>query len=64
MAGLVAATKDDASSVREAERQELMRQGLTRPQAEWVLEDYLRWIMNDIHATPVDPAKLNKLPSP
>jgi hypothetical protein len=46
------------------QRRELMRQGLTRAQAEWVLEDYLRWIMNDIHATPVDPKKLNKLPSP
>jgi hypothetical protein len=25
-----------------------------------VLEDFLRWIETDIHATPVDPAKLNK----
>jgi hypothetical protein len=46
------------------QRRGLMRQGLTQQQAEWVLEDYLRWIKNDIHATPVDPGKLNKLPSP
>jgi len=38
--------------------------GLTREQAEWVLESYLRWIRTDVHATPVDPAKLDKLGSP
>jgi hypothetical protein len=32
--------------------------------AEWVLEDYLRWIKTDIQAIPVDPGKLNQLPSP
>jgi hypothetical protein len=41
-----------------------VREGLTQKQAEWVLEDYLRWIETDIHATPVDPAKLHKLRSP
>ena len=43
---------------------ELMEKGLTREQAEWVLEDYLRWIETDIHATPVDPNVLDKIPSP
>src|SRR5262249_44646644 len=42
------------------ERARLIKGGLTREQAEYVLEDYLRWIETDIHATPVDPAKLDK----
>ena len=40
-----------------------MREGLTKAQAEWVLEDYKRWIMNDVHPTSVDPAKLDQLRS-
>jgi hypothetical protein len=46
------------------EKARLLKGGLTPRQAEWVLEDYLRWIETDIHATPVDPTKLNKLRSP
>jgi hypothetical protein len=46
------------------ERERLIKGGLTPEQAEWVLEPYLRWIMTDIHATPVDPSKLDKLKSP
>ena len=46
------------------DRDQLVDQGLTLPQAEWVLEGDLHWIENDIHAMPVDPKKLNKLPSP
>jgi hypothetical protein len=44
-------------------KKEYMKRGLSEQQAEWVLEDYKRWIMTDIHATPVDPAKLDKLRS-
>ncbi len=46
------------------QREALIRGGLTREQAEWVLEDYLRWIETDVHPTPVDPAKLDRLQSP
>lgn len=46
------------------EKTRLINQGLTPDQAEWVLEDYLRWIMTDIHATPVDPKILDRLASP
>ncbi len=46
------------------EKVRLISEGLTPDQAEWVLEDYLRWIMTDIHATPVDPILLDRLPSP
>jgi hypothetical protein len=48
---------------------QLMSQGkegerLTREQAEWVLELERNWFENDIHATPVDPNDLDRLPSP
>jgi hypothetical protein len=46
------------------QRKKLMGKGLTREQADWVLEDYLRWIETDIHATRVDPSVLDKMPSP
>jgi hypothetical protein len=45
-------------------KREYMKKGLTEAQAEWVLEDYRRFIRTDIFATPVDPAKLDRLPSP
>lgn len=44
--------------------EQLINGGLTPEEAEWVLEGELRWIQTDIHATPVDPATLEDLPSP
>src|SRR5262249_45301338 len=41
-----------------------MKEGLTEAQAEWVLEEYKRFIETDVHPTPVDPRKLDKLKSP
>jgi hypothetical protein len=41
-----------------------MKGGLTEDQAKWVLEPELNAIKNDIHASPVDPKILDRLPSP
>jgi hypothetical protein len=46
------------------DRARLVAEGLTRAQADWVLQDQLRWIRNDIHASLVDPFDLEELPSP
>jgi RHS repeat-associated protein len=45
-------------------KKEYMSKGMSEQHAEWALEDYKRWIMTDVHATPVDPAELDKLRSP
>jgi hypothetical protein len=46
------------------DRTDLIAGGLTPEQADWVLEDQLHWIQTDIHASPVDPLILDRLPSP
>jgi RHS repeat-associated protein len=42
----------------------LMRQGLTRKEAEYVLRGEHDFILRDVHARPLDPSDIDKLPSP
>jgi hypothetical protein len=43
--------------------QRLMGQGLSRAEAEYVLQGEADYIVNDVHARPVDPFKLDELPN-